>query len=163
MLLSKSVKWKSTTEHLFSFIILRNYIHFKKWSHKRWCVQLAVLHTAAGNSSSKPAKKTVQLFQRWKSRASGQWIVAENLKMNQNKIPAKASAYVLRGVLQIGFECYLNTILKIDCSFDWKVKSIVHWALEKKYYVTNNRFHLCICLHAQKEDATQQVPPFPRE
>lgn len=62
-----------------------------------------------------------------------------------------------------GFWMLLEYYLENIHSFDWTVKITVHWTLEKISNVTNNKFHLCTFLCAQKEDATQQVPHFLRE
>lgn len=42
------------------------------------------------------------------------------------------SAYVLRGVLQIGFECYLNIILKRDAPSTGQLKLLFTGPLKKE-------------------------------
>lgn len=52
-------------------------------------------------------------------------------------------------------ENYLKQILNYypekKCSFDWKVKCIVNWALYQRNPMTRNRFHLCV--YAEKDGA----------
>lgn len=58
--------------------------------------------------------------------------MGENQKMSQNQILALATPCVLRGVLQIGFECNLNTILKRNDPLSGKLNSLLSGFLIKE-------------------------------
>lgn len=58
--------------------------------------------------------------------------MAENLKMNQHHILAIASAYVFRGVPQIGFECHLNIALKRYAPLSGQLKLLFTGPLKKE-------------------------------